>query len=95
MSYIIIPQTKEEKIKMYMALTKRQLSKMLYNANELIDSFIEKEACPNCTNGWNIDHSWLFGGSRKCITCGGTGKISGKKFMDLSNANVFKNKSML
>jgi len=35
------------------------------------------ESCPNCINGWNVDHTGFFGGSRKCITCGGSGKIVG------------------
>ena len=33
------------------------------------------EICPNCINGMNVDHTGLFGGSRKCVTCGGTGKL--------------------
>lgn len=33
----ILPQTRDEKLAMYMKLTKREMAEMLVNANEVID----------------------------------------------------------
>ena len=40
----VIPQTREEKIAMYMKLTKRELAEMLASANEVVEALTREKS---------------------------------------------------
>lgn len=56
----VVPMTREEKIAMYMKLSKRELSEMLTNSNELTDALFKRLPMPEIKttpqdNGWVED----------------------------------------
>ncbi len=48
----VLEQTHEEKITMYMKLTKREIAEMLANANEAIDSLQKMRRRPSTVSFW-------------------------------------------
>lgn len=50
----IIPQTREEKIAMYMKLNKKELAEMICNCNEMIDFFIRNPSSEKKTETLDV-----------------------------------------
>ena len=47
----IVPQTHEEKMEMYMRLSKEELAEMLINANDIIEKHLQPKFIDNDSNG--------------------------------------------
>ena len=67
----IVEQTKEEKLAMYMKLTKKELANMLIACNDLLDNIPPND----CAHGHHhfvhhTDYSLTAGGYDYCTKCG-------------------------
>lgn len=68
----IVEMSDEEKMEMYMRVTKKDLSKMLIEANKQIDRLVSElptihNVDPLCPNGYSPNHNST---GLECIHCG-------------------------